>query len=83
MRLILPEKYPSYHELVYGLQPTVAPFAKGGRLLEQPGSADRCHGPVLMKSDNYPTYGFANVVDDHEMRITHVIRANVSKRATH
>lgn len=29
---------------------------------------------VLMKSDNLPTYHFANVVDDHLMRITHVIR---------
>ncbi len=29
---------------------------------------------VLMKSDGYPTYHLANVVDDHEMRITHVIR---------
>jgi glutamyl-tRNA synthetase len=30
---------------------------------------------VLMKSDGLPTYHLANVVDDHEMRITHVIRA--------
>ena len=29
---------------------------------------------VLMKSDNLPTYHFANVVDDHLMEITHVIR---------
>lgn len=29
---------------------------------------------VLLKSDGYPTYHLANVVDDHEMRITHVIR---------
>ncbi|MBW7876843.1 MAG: glutamate--tRNA ligase [Candidatus Cloacimonetes bacterium] len=29
---------------------------------------------VLMKSDGFPTYHFANVVDDHEMEITHVIR---------
>ena len=29
---------------------------------------------VLMKSDNLPTYHFANVVDDHLMQITHVIR---------
>ena len=27
-----------------------------------------------MKSDGYPTYHFANVVDDHSMRISHVIR---------
>ncbi|MFA5793319.1 MAG: glutamate--tRNA ligase [Candidatus Gracilibacteria bacterium] len=29
---------------------------------------------VLIKSDNFPTYHLANVVDDHEMGITHVIR---------
>ncbi|MEJ2635846.1 MAG: glutamate--tRNA ligase [Calditrichia bacterium] len=29
---------------------------------------------VLMKSDGYPTYHLANVIDDHHMRITHVIR---------
>jgi glutamyl-tRNA synthetase len=30
---------------------------------------------VLLKSDGYPTYHLANVVDDHAMEITHVIRA--------
>ncbi|MBI4508312.1 MAG: glutamate--tRNA ligase [Deltaproteobacteria bacterium] len=30
---------------------------------------------VLLKSDGFPTYHLANVVDDHLMRITHVIRA--------
>ena len=29
---------------------------------------------VLLKSDGYPTYNFANVIDDHLMRITHVVR---------
>lgn len=29
---------------------------------------------VLMKSDGYPTYNFAHIVDDAEMQITHVIR---------
>lgn len=31
--------------------------------------------PVIMKSDGYPTYHLANVVDDHLMGVTHVIRA--------
>ena len=31
---------------------------------------------VLIKSDGYPTYNFANVVDDHLMNITHVVRGN-------
>jgi glutamyl-tRNA synthetase len=30
---------------------------------------------VLIKSDGFPTYHLANVVDDHDMRISHVIRA--------
>lgn len=30
--------------------------------------------PVVIKSDGYPTYHFANVVDDHFMRISHVLR---------
>lgn len=31
---------------------------------------------VLLKSDGYPTYNFANIIDDHLMGITHVVRGN-------
>lgn len=31
---------------------------------------------ILIKSDGYPTYNFANVVDDHLQGITHVVRGN-------
>ena len=31
---------------------------------------------ILIKSDGYPTYNFANVIDDHLMKITHVVRGN-------
>lgn len=31
---------------------------------------------ILIKTDGMPTYNFANVVDDHTMGITHVIRGN-------
>lgn len=31
---------------------------------------------VLIKSDGLPTYNFANVIDDHLMQITHVVRGN-------
>ncbi|TVQ39325.1 MAG: glutamate--tRNA ligase [Spirochaetaceae bacterium] len=31
--------------------------------------------PVLLKSDGYPTYHLANVVDDHQMQISHILRA--------
>ena len=31
---------------------------------------------ILIKTDGYPTYNFANVIDDHLMGITHVVRGN-------
>lgn len=31
---------------------------------------------VLLKSDGFPTYNFANVIDDHLMEITHVVRGS-------
>lgn len=37
---------------------------------------DELDDMILMKSDGYPTYNFANVVDDHLMKITHVVRGN-------
>ena len=33
---------------------------------------------ILLKSDGYPTYHLASVVDDHAMKITHVLRGEVS-----
>ncbi len=30
--------------------------------------------PIIIKSDGFPTYHFANVIDDHYMKISHVIR---------
>lgn len=35
---------------------------------------------ILVKTDGFPTYHFANVVDDHLMKITHVIRGEASLR---
>ena len=32
---------------------------------------------ILLKSDSYPTYHLASVVDDHVMEITHVLRGQV------
>jgi len=34
--------------------------------------------PILLKSDLFPTYHLASVVDDSEMGITHVLRGEVS-----
>ena len=31
---------------------------------------------ILLKADGYPTYNFANVIDDHLMHITHVVRGS-------
>lgn len=31
---------------------------------------------ILIKTDGYPTYNFANVIDDHTMNITHVVRGS-------
>ena len=31
---------------------------------------------ILIKADGYPTYNFANVIDDHLMHITHVVRGS-------
>lgn len=31
--------------------------------------------PIILKSDGFPTYHLANVIDDHDMKITHIMRA--------
>ena len=38
-------------------------------------NSDVSPDPVLLKSDGYPTYHLANVIDDHLMGITHIMRA--------
>ena len=56
---ILPEGQSSYEDMVYG-RITV--------------DFEDLEDQILLKSDGMPTYNFANVVDDHLMGITHVIR---------
>ncbi len=51
----------SYEDMVYGK------ISVENKLLED---------QILLKSDGYPTYNFANVIDDHLMGITHVVRGN-------
>ena len=51
----------SYNDLVYGK------IEIENKVLED---------QILLKSDGYPTYNFANVIDDHLMNITHVTRGN-------
>lgn len=65
IRFKSPEDYPTFTDLLHGsinLQP-------------QYNQSDRRYDDiVIVKSDGLPTYHFANVVDDHLMEITHVIR---------
>ena len=74
VRLKFPEVPPVYIDLVYGVV--------GQRKSKEGSKAPRpqlsFEDPVLIKSDGHPTYHLANVVDDHQMGITHVIRAVVS-----
>ncbi|GFF47830.1 glutamate--tRNA ligase, mitochondrial [Aspergillus lentulus] len=62
------EGYPMFDDLVYG---------KTGqnRSNNKLDLIERVYDdPILLKSDGHPTYHLANVVDDHCMKITHVIR---------
>ncbi|KAJ0418977.1 hypothetical protein BJY00DRAFT_172322 [Aspergillus carlsbadensis] len=62
------EGYPAFEDLVYG---------KTGQN-RSPNKLDLIErvydDPIMIKSDGHPTYHLANVVDDHLMEITHVIR---------
>ena len=71
VRYRIPDRYPEYVDLVYGKTGQgVARLQKFA--VHEPVFDD----PVLMKTDGFPTYHFANVVDDHLMKITHVIRGS-------
>ena len=68
IRLKVPDQYPTYKDLIYG---TFRPLKKRGHVTES-----SFEDPILLKSDGLPTYHLANVVDDHLMHITHVIRGS-------
>ena len=74
VRLRLPEVPPPYTDLVYG----VVGRCKDKEGAQAPRLQLSFEDPVLIKSDGHPTYHLANVVDDHQMRITHVVSAVVS-----
>ena len=74
IRLRVPSEPLEYIDLVYGFvgkrrQQNVKAQNLGEALYDD---------PILLKSDGLPTYHLANVVDDHHMSITHVVRAAVS-----
>ena len=68
VRLKEPDEQPLVDDLVYG-----SLAKKKGSVQGHP----RFDDAVLIKSDGRPTYHLANVVDDHLMSITHVIRGVV------
>lgn len=59
IRMLIPNGKTEFKDLVHG------------KVIFDNDSVD---DQVIMKSDGFPTYHFANVVDDYMMRITHVIR---------
>lgn len=65
VRLRMPDAIPEVVDMTYGTITSKVSKAKG------------LDDPILLKSDGLPTYHLANVVDDHDMEITHVIRAEV------
>ncbi|RPA79751.1 glutamyl-tRNA synthetase [Ascobolus immersus RN42] len=67
VRLKMPDDPPPFHDLVHG------PIKHGSNAPRH--SAGAYEDPILLKSDGLPTYHLANVVDDHHMAITHVMRA--------
>ncbi|KAB8360686.1 hypothetical protein FH972_024424 [Carpinus fangiana] len=70
VRLRAPDTYPPFTDLVYGRiggADTKGVTMKHGEIAYE--------DPILLKSDGTPTYHLANVIDDHLMEITHVVRA--------
>ncbi|KAF2710035.1 glutamyl-tRNA synthetase [Pleomassaria siparia CBS 279.74] len=66
IRLRMPDTPPEYEDLIYG---TFKP-------VKQRRGEQAFEDMILLKSDGLPTYHLANVVDDHHMAITHVIRGS-------
>ncbi|KAK4988242.1 Glutamate--tRNA ligase mitochondrial [Elasticomyces elasticus] len=66
VRLRRPDKDPEFSDLVYGR-------IKGTTRI-QAVSEMATNDIILLKTSGMPTYHFANVIDDHYMNITHVIR---------
>lgn len=73
IRLKAPDAYPEFCDLVYGMIARSAGGFTAG-ITHKLGEI-AYEDPVLLKSDGRPTYHLANVVDDHLMEITHVVRA--------
>jgi glutamyl-tRNA synthetase len=71
VRLRTPDTYPPWYDFVYGN------IGTSGKQMPKTLIEDAVYDdPIMIKSDGYPTYHLANVVDDHLMKITHVIRGS-------
>jgi len=77
IRLKVPDQKdaPLFKDLVYGVIRPRKDYKKDQQLRNL--ALTTFDDPVLLKSDGFPTYHLANVVDDHLMKITHVIRGSV------
>ena len=73
VRLLAPSSYPHFTDIIYGRIGHGGSGANAG-IVHKHGEIVY-EDPVLLKSDGTPTYHLANVVDDHAMDITHVVRA--------
>jgi glutamyl-tRNA synthetase len=71
VRLRAPDTYPPWHDYVYGHIGNLGKH-RPKTLIHDAVYDD----PIMLKSDRHPTYHLANVVDDHLMKITHVIRGS-------
>ena len=71
IRFLSPKTWPMYNDLVYG-KTGHGPEKTKKLLVDEPVWEDA----ILIKSDGFPTYHWANVCDDHEMNITHVVRGS-------
>ena len=72
IRLKMPDETPILNDIVYGI------VGQSNEKKQQRPSDNAYEDPILIKSDGQPTYHLANVVDDHFMEISHVIRATVN-----
>ncbi|APA10956.1 hypothetical protein sscle_07g057260 [Sclerotinia sclerotiorum 1980 UF-70] len=76
IRMKVPQQWPGFQDQVYG--------QIRSKLTRDPRSEYKeFQDPIMVKSDGFPTYHLANVVDDHFMKITHVVRGSEWIPSTH
>jgi glutamyl-tRNA synthetase len=71
IRFRAPDRWPRYDDLVFG---NSGHGDKGNKKLFS--DAPVWEDAILLKRDAFPTYHWANVCDDHDMNITHVVRGS-------